>query len=280
MTVQNLLAEARQRLAAAGGATPRLDAELLLAHAMGIERGRLLLDRGREVSEDARGAFERLLLRRAAREPVSHILGEREFWSLPFAVNAHVLDPRPDSETLIEAAVRLGRTQDFRRILDLGTGSGCLLVSLLHEFPRARGVGVDKSIEALRVAKGNAVRNGVAGRAAFIEGDWDAAAGECFDLIVSNPPYIPTEEIKGLSPEVRDHEPHLALDGGATGLCAYQKIVHILGSTLAPDGVALLEIGLEQGDPVSALAAEGGLQTIGRAADLAGIERCIILKHG
>lgn len=280
MTVGAHLAAARQGLEQAGVAMPRLDAEILLAHAMGLERGRLLLDTGRPVPAGALALFHGFIARRQAREPVSHILGEREFWSLPFAVSTAVLDPRPDSETLVEAAVRAMRGRAVRRILDLGTGSGCLLIALLSEFPRAEGLGIDISPEALAVARRNARRNGVHGRAAFRHGGWDAASGERFDIVVSNPPYIPSADIAGLEREVRDHEPRLALDGGEDGLAPYPLILSSLPALLASDGVAVLEFGQGQGSAVAALAEGSGLEVIGRRADLGGIERCIILQHG
>jgi release factor glutamine methyltransferase len=214
-----------------------------------------------------------------AREPVSHIIGEREFWSLPFTVTGAVLDPRPDSETLVEAAVRAMRGKEVHNILDLGTGSGCLLIALLSEFPESQGLGVDISPQALVVARQNARRNSVHGRAAFREGGWDAARGERFDILISNPPYIPSRDIAGLERDVRDYEPRLALDGGETGLDPYPLILGLLPELLTPGGIAVLEFGQGQGDAVAALAKGSGVAAIGRHADLGGIERCIILQH-
>jgi len=279
MTIKAHLAAARQGLEQAGVATPRLDAEILLAHAMGVERGYMLLDTGRPVAPEALDRFNGFIARRLAREPVSHILGEREFWSLPFTVTGDVLDPRPDSETLIEAAVERMKGRPVRRVLDLGTGSGCLLIALLTEFSQADGLGIDISPKALAIARQNAKRNRVHCRAAFRQGGWDAALGERFDIIVSNPPYIPSADIEGLAEEVRDFEPRLALDGGETGLDPYPAILALLPDLLADSGLAVLEFGAGQGDAVAALADRAGIATIGRRADLSGIERCIILQH-
>lgn len=279
MTVRGHLAAARQGLEQAGVATPRLDAEILLAHAMGLERGHMLLDTGRPVHAGALELFNGFIARRAAREPVSHILGEREFWSLPFCVSGDVLDPRPDSETLVEAAIKVTKGRPVRRILDLGTGSGCLLIALLTEFPGAEGVGVDISPGALAMARRNAKRNSVHGRAAFLTGGWDAAVGERYDIIVANPPYIPSREIGNLAEEVRRFEPRLALDGGEAGLDPYPAIIALLPALLSETGVAVLEFGAGQGEAVSALADRSGAATIGRRTDLSGIERCIILQH-
>jgi release factor glutamine methyltransferase len=279
MTIKAHLAAARQGLEQAGVAAPRLDAEILLAHAMGMERGHMLVDTSRAVAPRALALFNDFIARRAAREPVSHIIGEREFWSLPFHVGPDVLDPRPDSETLIEAAVRTMRGREVRRILDLGTGSGCLLIALLTEFPESHGLGVDISPQALVIARQNARRNSVHGRAAFRQGGWDAALGERFDIVISNPPYIPSGDIAGLERDVRDYEPRLALDGGETGLDPYPLILSRLPALLAPGGVAILEFGQGQGDAVAALANGSGIAAIGRRADLGGIERCIILQH-
>jgi release factor glutamine methyltransferase len=166
-----------------------------------------------------------------------------------------------------------------KRILDLGTGSGCLLIALLTEFPEATGLGIDMSPAALAVARQNAKRNSVHGRAAFREGSWESALGEHFDIVISNPPYIPSRDIEALEREVRDYEPRLALDGGEAGLDPYPAIISLLPDLLSKDGVAVLEFGEGQGDAVAALASRGGIAAIGRCADLSGIERCIMLQH-
>jgi len=231
-----------------------------------------------EVGPEAAARFEALLCAREARVPVAHLLGEREFWSAILEVGPAVLVPRPETETLIEAALEAfpDRAAPLR-ILDLGTGSGCLLVALLREFPLAFGLGVDRSAEALAVARRNLDRHGLAPRARLLRGSWaDALAGP-FDLVVANPPYLPTGEIAGLEPEVAHHEPRAALDGGQDGLDAYRELLPALPRLLAPEGVACVEIGAGQGEPVAKLARATGLRVAGRS-DLAGILRCLVLR--
>jgi release factor glutamine methyltransferase len=220
-------------------------------------------------------ALEGFARRRLAGEPVDRIIGSRGFWTLDIAVTPAVLSPRADTETVVRAALdHAGRPRD---ILDLGTGSGAILLALLAELPDATGVGVDASAEALKVAEANARSNGLAGRAAFLLGGWDAALGQLFDLVVSNPPYIPTADIAGLDPEVRDHDPHLALDGGADGLDAYRAILPLLPRLLTDDGFAVLEIGFGQGAAVSALSAASGLRVVEIRPDLGGVPRAVVL---
>jgi release factor glutamine methyltransferase len=220
-----------------------------------------------------------LIERRRNREPVSQILGQWEFWSLPFFVTSATLTPRPDTETLVQAALDLTPDRAASlRLLDLGTGSGCLLLALLHELPAARGLGIDQSPEALAVARRNAEALGLAGRADFALGDWAAGIAGSFDLIVSNPPYIPHDEIPRLMPEVSQHEPRLALDGGADGLDCYRALAPQIAARLAPGGYALLEVGAGQAPAVVAILAAAGLQPAGVRADLAGRERCVKVR--
>lgn len=239
-----LLAAATQRLKAAGIDGPRRDAVLLLAFSSGIAADRLRLEPAAEIPEVAAQAFAALVARRADREPVSHLTGRREFWSLPFRVSRDVLDPRADSETLIEAVLEkvVDRSSPLR-IVDFGTGSGCLLLALLHELPDATGLGIDLSPAALAVASGNAADLGLAGRVRFQAGDWGVGLEGQFDILVSNPPYIETAAIAGLEPEVARHEPMLALDGGTDGLAAYRRLVPDLARLAAPGAIAALEIG-------------------------------------
>lgn len=261
-------------LRAAGIETPRREARLLLAHALEISLPELLRDPYR-LADPA--AYESVLARRAAREPLAYILGEREFWSLNFAVSPATLIPRPESETLIEAALAaFARRAPPRRILDLGTGSGCLLLAALHEFPQAFGIGVDCCFAAARLAAANAASLGLADRSAFLCADWSAPLRAGFDLILCNPPYIPTSAIGGLMPEVGRHEPVVALDGGPDGLTAYRQIVAALGDGLRSDGVAVLELGVGQDASVAALAADCGMVATTRP-DLAGIPRATVL---
>lgn len=262
------LAAAAARL---GGDTPRLDAEVLLAHLLGCTRGELLLDPDRLVDP---AAYDRLISRRAAGEPVAHITGHREFWSLDLAVSPAVLIPRPDSETLIDVALRLCNPPPAR-ILDLGTGSGALLLACLSEWPQATGLGIDASPAALAVAAANARRTGLAARASFRAGNWGQGLAERFDLILSNPPYIAEDE--QLSDEVRQHEPASALFAGPDGLADYRRILPQLPALLAPGGLALLEIGHTQGPALLAMAAGQGFQA-SLHPDLAGRDRCVALR--
>jgi release factor glutamine methyltransferase len=219
-----------------------------------------------------------LLLRRVAREPLALILGKREFWSLDFAVSPETLIPRPESETLIEAAVEAFRGRPPRTVLDLGTGTGCLLLAALSEFTSAFGIGVDRSPAAAAVARQNAVALGLADRASFVCGDWADALGSHFDLVLCNPPYIPKSEVCGLMPEVARFEPRTALDGGPDGLAAYRLLLPTLPRLLERDGAAVLELGAVQAGPVGALARQAGL-VMDLRNDLAGIARAMLLQR-
>jgi release factor glutamine methyltransferase len=258
--------------------TPELDARILLLEAAGLtpevyaKESEARLERGTALR------FAGFIERRMRREPVSRIIGRREFFGRSFGVGAATLDPRPDSEAVIEAALSLAPARDDLRILDLGTGSGCLLVSLLAELEGATGVGVDCSADALEVARGNAERLGVGPRARFVCGIWLAPIDGRFDLIVGNPPYVRTAEIGRLAPEVRDYEPTRALDGGGDGLAAYREIARGLPAALREGGVAVLEIGQGQQEAVLGLLAEAGLDETTVWPDLAGLPRCIAVK--
>jgi release factor glutamine methyltransferase len=253
---------------------PRLEARILLAHALGVTQNDLIRDPNRSVDTDV---LDPLLARRAAHEPLALIVGHREFWSLDFQVSPATLIPRPDSETLIEAALAAFANRAApRNILDLGTGTGCLLLALLTEFPSAFGIGLDLGPDAAALAQGNARRLGLAERAAFVAGDWTKPVSGRFDLIVSNPPYIAGPAIETLMPEVARHEPGRALDGGPDGYDAYRTIVPALRRHLHPGGTAILELGLGQAYYVSDLAREAGLAAWLRL-DLAGIPRAIVL---
>ena len=249
---------AAKLLAAAGIDSARLDARLLFQNTLGDS-----------------AAFDAAIARRAGRESVASITGHKEFWSMDFEVGPGVLIPRPDTETLIEQALVLYPDRNAPlRIADLGTGSGAILLAALTEFPNATGIGFESSPQAHGYAARNAARH-VAGRADIRLADWDAATGP-FDLVFSNPPYIPAAEIDALQPEVRNHEPHAALDGGADGLEAYRSLARLLPSILAPGGHALLEIGAGQAPAMELLFP--GLELGRIAPDLAGIPRCIVLK--
>jgi release factor glutamine methyltransferase len=279
--LRTALNQATDRLAGAGVEAARLDAELLMAHALDLSREELYLAPDRRLGAGEAEAFDALVLRRAAREPVARILGAREFWSLDFALNAATLVPRPDSETLVAAVLQeIGEVADGDlRLLDLGTGSGCLLLALLSELPRASGIGVDCDDAALAAAD-NARQLGLQERAEFRRGDWFAAldAGDKaqrFDVIVSNPPYIESDAIAGLAPEVADYEPRRALDGGADGLDAYRKITAGAPEFLVPGGLLLLELGAGQDGAVSRILRDRGFSIGAVYDDLAGIPRVI-----
>lgn len=280
-TLHGILRSAEARLRAAGAETPPLDARLLVAAALDMAPDALRFAADRALTETEAARAEALLARRIAREPVSRILGRREFWSLDFRIAPGVLDPRPDSETLIEAALALfpNRAAPLR-VLDLGTGSGCLLLAMLYEYPNATGLGVDSSEKALEAARGNAIRLGLAGRARFVEGDWarEIPAGERFDLVLCNPPYIAENERATLAPEVARHDPPAALFAGPDGLDAYRAILPGLARLLAPGGRALFEIGAAQGEAVSEIAREAGLDVLDVKRDLAKRARCLVMR--
>lgn len=277
-TVAAVLVEAARRLTAAGVAGVRLDARLLLAHALGVTPDEILVRRGDRLTAAVAVDFENMLARRLAREPVSRIRGRREFWSLDFEIGPDTLDPRPDSETVVDAALAcLADRGAPWRILDLGTGSGCLLLALLSELPAAVGIGTDRAPGALAVAAGNARRLGLDGRCRFLCGDWGAGLAGRFDLIVANPPYVPIADIAGLEPEVRDHDPILALAGGADGLDAYRAIAAELPGLLAAEGRAVVELGSGQAEPVAAIMEAAGLVISAVRPDLGGVARALII---
>lgn len=249
---------------------PLRDARTLLAHAAGLERDQLHRLDG-DLPHDLVAGFTDLLARRAKGEPLARILGHRDFWTHRFAITDDVLDPRADTETLVARAL----DHPFRRVLDLGTGSGCILVSLLGERLRATGLGTDISQAALRVAAGNAVRLGVADRAMFQIGDWFDGIDGHFDLIVSNPPYIAASEMSGLGPEVRGHDPALALSDHGDGLSAYRAIAERVAAHLNPGGRVLLEIGWRQRGRVESMLTAAGLRDIVCHPDLEGRDRVI-----
>jgi release factor glutamine methyltransferase len=275
VTVGAALEAAIARLSAADVDNPRGDARRLLCHSAQLNLANLIVDPDVVLAEEYLRGFEMLVERREKREPVSHLIGEREFWSLPFIVTADVLDPRPASETLVEAALDHVRARSKPvSVLDLGTGSGCLLVAVLSELPEARGVGVDTSEAALVIARQNAEKNLVAGRMTFVSSSWGCDVSGSFDLILSNPPYISESERDELEPEVALYEPALALFAGEDGLSAYRAVAPDIFRLLKSDGLAAIECGRGQMNAVVKIFSESGLQHVETRCDLDGIERC------
>ncbi len=268
------------RLRAAGTLTPELDARLLLSAATGIGDV-ALISRPETVIEDAAYLkLEALVAERLAGVPVSRLLGTREFWGMAFALNADTLDPRPDSETLVEAVLsRFEERSEALSFLDLGTGTGCLLLALLSEFQSARGLGIDCSQGAVGAAVGNAADLALGDRARFQKGDWGLTLEGPFDVIVSNPPYIPSKDIAALSREVREHDPRRALEGGEDGLDAYRRLAPDTARLLRPGGLGFWEFGVAQGPFVAAIAEAVGLRVLQTHSDIGGIPRVLVVKR-
>lgn len=268
--------EAKRRLQAAGTDSPVIDARLLVEAAAGATRADILAEPRRVLSADQIATLEAYLARRERREPVSHILGVKGFWKIMLRVTPAVLTPRPDTETILDVVLPLFAEHEAFNVLDLGVGSGAVLLAILAERPAARGLGVDVSEEAIAVARENAANLGLAGRVALLRGDWTAGLdGHQFDLVVSNPPYIPTGEIATLAPEVRDHEPRLALDGGLDGLDAYRELAPQILRVLAPGGRFAVEIGPGQAGAVESLFRDAGAEGLSVTKDLADRERVV-----
>lgn len=249
------------------------DSRALLAHALGMAPDRLMIEHDREVGDAEMAGYEALLRRRLDGEPVSRIIGRRMFWGRDFKITPEVLDPRPETETLVEAALQGRRPA---RLVDLGTGSGILAVTLLAEWPEVEGLATDISPGALAVARANAEALGVADRLAFAQADWwDGVEDRGYDLVVSNPPYIAADEMAGLAPEVRDHDPRVALTPGGDGLTAYRAILGGLRGRLAPRGRVMVEIGPTQGQAVASYFTGAGLESVTVLPDLDGRDRVV-----
>jgi release factor glutamine methyltransferase len=282
------IAAARRSLARqfsdAGLDSPDLDARILVGHALTLDHAALAAQADRRLTGDEADTIAALARRRLAREPVARIVGTKEFWGLPIALNADTLVPRPETETLVEAALAVLGDARKRplRIADLDTGSGALLLALLHELPAARGVGTDISIAALARARANAETLGLGGRAAFVACDHGSALGGSapggrLDLIVANPPYVASGDIAGLEPEVRNFDPRAALDGGVDGLAAYRAIIADAERLLAPRGLLVLELGAGQLDAVRSLTVAAGLTPTATHNDLSGVARALVV---
>jgi release factor glutamine methyltransferase len=277
--VRTLLNDAQQRLALAGVEGPLRDARLLLQAASDIPIATQIAFPERIVDEDAIARFEEFVGRRADRQPVAHILGRREFWSLDFIVTRYTLVPRPDSETLVQAVLdRIENRKARLSLLDFGTGTGCLLLALLHELPNATGLGIDISPDALDVAIENAVRLGLRDRAQFRLRNWGRALAPFYDIVISNPPYIATDEIRTLQPEVSSFELSIALDGGSDGLEAYRKLAPAAARLVKVGGLVAFEVGMGQADSVIEIGHAARLLHIATVNDLAGVPRCVLFK--
>jgi release factor glutamine methyltransferase len=270
-TLQDHLRAATATLAAAGVDDPAVDARYLMAHALGLAPHALTLELARLLNPDESASFTTLITARASRRPVAKIIGKRAFWNYDFIVTDATLDPRPDTETLVAEALRA----PFAKMLDLGTGTGCILLSCLAERPMAHGTGTDVSAAALQVAAANATAMGLTARASFVQSDWFSAIDGRFDLIVSNPPYIAADEMAALAPEVRNHDPHLALTPGGDGLDPYRRIAAGAGARLLSGGRILLEIGPTQAPEVTAMLDRAGFCQITTLIDIDGRNRVI-----
>ena len=267
---------ARDRLRAAGVDSPVIDSRLLLEAASGATRADIITDPYRVVSAEQLQVLDGYLERRSRREPVSRILGRKGFWKIMLSVTPHVLSPRPDTEVLVDLALKTFPEGRPFTVLDMGVGSGAVLLSVLAERPAARGLGTDVSPEALAVARENAANLDLNDRAAFMRTCWASGLGdESFDIVLSNPPYIPSADIDGLDPEVKDHDPRLALDGGPDGLAAYRELAPEILRVLKPGGTFAVEIGSEQAADVSALFRDAGAFNVSTVKDLGDRDRVV-----
>jgi release factor glutamine methyltransferase len=278
-TLGSAIAETAFALAATGLDEPRRRARRLTAAALGLSSADVFAHPEQKLGPAERDRIAAMLDRVLKGEPLTRILGRREFWGLEFSLSVDTLDPRPETETIVEAVLarRPDRNRAYR-ILDLGTGSGCLLLALLSELGNASGIGVDITRGAVMTARRNAAALGLAARARFVISDWASALVGRFDIVVANPPYIDSAAIPALPPEVRDHDPHCALDGGADGLMAYRAMTGELPDLLAAGGLFATEIGSDQADAVAALLRQAGLTVEAVVPDLAGLPRCVVAR--
>ncbi|WP_168077968.1 peptide chain release factor N(5)-glutamine methyltransferase [Caulobacter sp. SSI4214] len=277
LTLVKAWTAAKDRLKDAGIDQPSIDARLMLEVAAGVTRTEIVTDPYRELTAEQVATLNDYLDRRAKREPVSHIIGRKGFWKILLQVNKNVLTPRPETEVIVDEVLKAFPEAMPFSMLDLGVGSGTILLAVLAERPAAKGLGVDASDEALAVARDNAANLNLDGRAALLRGDWTAGLGDAsFDLVVSNPPYIPTAVIETLEPEVRDHEPRLALDGGADGLDAYRLLAPEILRVLKPAGMFAVEIGHDQSQAVEALFRDAGAREVRTVKDLSTYDRVVV----
>ncbi|WP_184722039.1 peptide chain release factor N(5)-glutamine methyltransferase [Caulobacter sp.] len=276
LTLVKAWTAAKDRLKDAGIDQPSIDARLMLEVAANVTRTEIVTDPYRELTEEQVATLNDYLERRAKREPVSHIIGRKGFWKILLQVNKNVLTPRPETEVIVDEVLKAYPEQMGFSMLDLGVGSGTILLAVLAERPAAKGLGIDASDDALAVARENAANLDLNNRAAFMHGDWTAGLGDAsFDLVVSNPPYIPSKVIETLEPEVRDHEPRLALDGGEDGLDAYRLLAPEILRVLKPAGMFAVEIGYDQSADVEALFREAGAQQVRTVKDLSTHDRVV-----
>jgi len=275
-SIESALRDAVAALSAAGIDNARLEARLLAAHVLDLSSAQVFARADRNMEKDRRATFDAAVARRCMGEPLAHITGSREFWSLEFHVSAATLIPRPDTEAVVDLAVDLHKARPHpRTVLDLGTGSGCILLALLTCFPEATGTGIEMSADACAVARENVRTLGLEKRADIVHASWADRMASGFDLIVSNPPYIPSADIAGLARDVRDHEPLSALDGGADGLAAYRTLLPLCAAALKDTGIIVVEVGIGQGADVAHVAAAAGLFAGPSRRDLGGIERAL-----
>jgi release factor glutamine methyltransferase len=277
LTLLKAWQSAKTRLEAVGLASPVIDARLLVEAAADATRADIVTDPHRALTADQETTLEDYLSRRERRQPVSHILGRKGFWKIMLSVTPDVLTPRPDTEVIVDYVLKQFPEEMAFTILDLGVGSGAIVLSILAERPRAKGLATDISDEALAVARENAANLGLSSQLAFARGDWtEGLADASFDVIVSNPPYIATEVIGTLEPEVKDHEPHLALDGGADGLDHYRRLAPEIMRVLKSGGAFAVEIGYDQKDAVEALFNDAGANDVWTIKDLSNNDRVVV----
>ncbi|MBB45550.1 MAG: protein-(glutamine-N5) methyltransferase, release factor-specific [Rhodospirillaceae bacterium] len=279
-SVKVILEWAKEKLLGAQIESPILDARLLLGFALGIPRERFYGSEDETLTKSQAYNYTKLIERRCKREPVSRIIGTRGFWNLTLRINLSSLDPRPDSEILIESILKTFPDKAANlKFIDFGTGTGCLLLSALNEFPNSSGVGVDISKKCIQLAQENAALNGLSQRAVFIESDWGGEVTGKFDIIIANPPYIQSNTIPTLDPEVKNFDPHIALNGGQDGLSCYRKLAPQFVEVLKKGGLVFLEIGYNQRKSVSDIMEYSGLKCLHINQDLGNRDRCLVLAH-